>query len=101
MYRRNQSLQTLRAELFPEPWSYAYNRQTYKFMGHLARFALHDADRLTHQVLLHLNYDTILKQSVAGHQGHTGQLRVWRWEPPIYRALGRSWRTYAFDKEEW
>ena len=63
--------------------------------------SLYDAARPTYRVLCYRNYDTTLRSSHRGHQGHSGRIKVWRWESQLYRPLGPQWQQYTYDKIWW
>lgn len=94
-------LKHLREELFPCPWSVMYYRRVYTWAGHVARMGLYDPSRLTYVVMRFKNYESVLRQSFRGHQGHGGRFCVWRWESQIYSALGANWEVYALGREYW
>eukprot|EP00973_Karenia_brevis_P019064 2613929-Karenia_brevis.AAC.1 len=80
-------------------WDIHHLHMYYNWMGHLARMATYDPERVTNRVFqykdLHYVFDL---QSRFGDQTHGRRLHVWRLEWDVYKYFGDRWQQLALDK---
>ena len=86
-----------------ESWDAQYHRSVFAWGGHLARMSQYDPQRVSHQALLHKNWDWIQSQADArGGQNHGRRLHVWRWERPFVQYWHNlNWIEQAQDHKVW
>ena len=72
-------------------------------MGHVARLATNDTDRLTYRVLNYKDHAFIKRRQAAngGNQMHGRHIHVWRLETRVLKHGGKEWKTFALNREEW
>ena len=104
MIRTNSKIKHLLCHHDIDRWDYVSHRNVFKWGGWLARLSVHDPNRLTYRVFRHKDWNWIQLSVAAfnkGRQLHCRRLHTWRWERPIFKALGLDWHSLAADKEEW
>jgi hypothetical protein len=85
------------------PFDELVHRAVFRWAGKLVQIQQDAPERLTSLVFRHKDWawiQTIANQN-RGRQLHGRYLREWRWERPMFKCFGDSWKSLAHDASEW